>query len=229
MQIYIDIPANVRVAAALRGGAEHEFLSILDNFTVKEDKQRYPESIFLFKGDRMLIEIEKLKWIWCSHDLLWSKIERYFGGGYSDTQRFIKGMVEKHFRLKDVTPADLVLKAPTLVEKHFRLKGVIPHNPWRQGPPLVEEHFKLKDVTPEKHMNSEMTSVEEHFRLKSVTPMHINNIHVPEVEEHFRLKDVAPEALHSQIITSVEEHFKLNDVTPDKNGDIVANVNKNEK
>src|SRR5690606_2957002 len=102
--IHIDIPASVMVAAALKGGAEHVFFSAIKDSTVKEDRDKFPESIFLFSGNYLIMEIRKLKQIWCSYSLLWSKIEPHFGGVYPDIQQFIKSMVEEHFKLKDVTP-----------------------------------------------------------------------------------------------------------------------------
>jgi|SRR5690606_1056346 len=121
MQIDIDVPSNVRVVAALKGGPEHEFFTAMDGVTVKEDRNKYPSSVFLFKGDRLVMGVEELKGIWCSYELLWSKIEPHFNHSYDDTQHFIKRMVEKHFKLKDVTPELDYYSADDGVEEHFFL------------------------------------------------------------------------------------------------------------
>src|SRR5690606_38115994 len=112
------------VAAALKGGAEHVFFSAIKDATVKEDRDKFPESIFLFKGDRVIMEIKGFKQIWCSYSLLWSKIEPHFGGVYSDIQQFIKSMVEEHFKLKDVAPRIRFSNNYYWVEEHFKLKDV---------------------------------------------------------------------------------------------------------
>ena len=167
IQIDVDIPTNVRVAAALKGGAEHIFFSEIKDVTVREDRDEFPESIFLFKGNRVIMEIKGFKQVWCSYTLLWSKIESYFGGRYSDTQRFIKSMVEEHFKLRDVAPNGPFTLRCTQVEEHFKLRDVTPGvPPFAYLVERVEEHFKLRDVTPFTDFRHPSPVVERHFKPK---------------------------------------------------------------
>lgn len=192
MQIDIDVPSNVRVAAALKGGPEHDFFTVMDGVTVKEDRNKYPDFVFLFKGDSLVMGIEKLKDIWCSYGLLWSKIEPHFDYSYGDTQRFVKRMVEEHFKLKGVKPKAHTSLTIQEVEEHFKLRDVTPTSAPHPVACQAEEHFKLRDVTPRSTVSLRRYEVEEHFKLKGVTPSCDKEIALIRAEEHFKLKDVVP-------------------------------------
>src|SRR5690606_14931678 len=133
---------------------------------VKEDRDKFPESIFLFKGNRVIMEIKGFKQVWCSYPLLWSKIESYFDGSYSDTQRFIKSMVEEYFKLRDATPNGPFTLRCTQVEEYFKLRDATPRPGILEAKEQVEEHFKLKDVTPTYKKRGGSIWVEEHFKLR---------------------------------------------------------------
>ncbi|MEJ5105546.1 hypothetical protein [Chryseobacterium sp. MYb328] len=105
-------------------------LEILGNeLTLKIDLEKYPNSVFYFKEDKCLLELENsgsTTYLWCNYFKIWNPISEKFSLEYSEIQQLIKETVEEHFKMRDVTP--------------HRLSGL--YRRW------VEEHFKMRDVTP---------------------------------------------------------------------------------
>ena len=66
--------------------------------------------------------------------------------GYEQTQRFVKGMVEDHFKSKEVTPEASLQRDKKEVEHHFKSKGVTPEALFGSSGDEVEDHFKSKGV-----------------------------------------------------------------------------------
>lgn len=83
-------------------------LEILGNeLTVKIDREKYPNSVFYFKGDSCLLELEKsgsTTYLSCNYSKIWNPISEQFSLGYSEIQQLIKETVEEHFKMRDVTP-----------------------------------------------------------------------------------------------------------------------------
>ena len=68
------------------------------------DFEKYPNSIFWFKGDKCLFEYNfKNQTIWIDFDEIWSKFLPYFKGNYYDIPGFMEVQVEQHFKLKGIT------------------------------------------------------------------------------------------------------------------------------
>ena len=88
-------------------------LEILGNeLTLKIDHEKYPNSIFYFKGETCLLELQKcsnVTYLWCNYYQIWNPISEKFGLGYSETRALIKETVEEHFKMSGITPL-----------KHFR-------------------------------------------------------------------------------------------------------------
>lgn len=125
----VDKEQQLRKEAAAIKSPEAIFLEIIDGLTIRVDKDKYPDSIFLFKGDEWVFEIEKST-VWCRQDKAWNRISESIQGDYSATQAFLKIPLEQHFKMKDVTPT---------VERRFSQYG-------------LEQHFKMKGVTPDKQL-----------------------------------------------------------------------------
>jgi hypothetical protein len=106
---------------------EELFLSMWEGCTVKIDKEKYPDSIFFFKGDQWMFEIEN-SILWCRYDKVWGRLSDINGLDYKDTQSFIRNLMEKHFKMKGVTPYGLGGFVGGWMEKHFKMKGVTPEN-----------------------------------------------------------------------------------------------------
>ena len=79
------------------------FLEILNGCEVKIDKEKYPDSVFLFKNGKCYFEIENLT-LWCKYKHVWQIFENEFSMNYVDIQQFIKGQVEEHFKCMGLTP-----------------------------------------------------------------------------------------------------------------------------
>ena len=91
------------------------------------DFEKYPNSIFWFKGDKLVFEYNlKNHDFWIDYDEIWSKFYPFFNDNYYDVQTFMKVQVEEHFKLKGVTPNYTKLLTLIVVEEHFKLKGVTP-------------------------------------------------------------------------------------------------------
>ena len=82
---------------------EERFLELIDGMTVKIDKDKYPDSIFFFKGDKCYLELENSR-LWVRYAEIWQVFEVEFGMSYDEVQSFIKSQVEQHFKMRGVTP-----------------------------------------------------------------------------------------------------------------------------
>jgi hypothetical protein len=61
------------------------------------------------QGEWMIeIEEENSCIIWFHYDRFWVKFHEAFSWKYEQTQAFLKDMLEKHFKMKDVTPKNWV-------------------------------------------------------------------------------------------------------------------------
>ena len=82
--------------------AEQRFLDLWNECTIKFDFDKYPESIFLMKNDRVIFEQDfKYGNLWVNYDLVWSVFEKEYSLNYVDIQSLIKGMVEIHFKINN--------------------------------------------------------------------------------------------------------------------------------
>ena len=102
---------------------EERFLQLIDGLTVKIDQKKYPNSVFLFKGNHFYFEIEKT-YIWCSYYKVWSVFEKEYEMEYADVQVFIKDQLEEHFKIKDLTSKDCGYINSVVMEEYFKMKGL---------------------------------------------------------------------------------------------------------
>ncbi len=123
---------------------ERRFKELCQNLTMKIDENRFPNFIFWFRGDEVIFDYDKESgYSYSSYMLVWSAFESEFGLNYNQISKLIKGGVEEHFKLKDVTPGVEVFIDCTMVEEHFKLKDVTPFVKTSNSTEMVEEHFKL--------------------------------------------------------------------------------------
>lgn len=104
---------------------EQRLLGILNGCEVKIDKEKYPNSVFLFKNGECYFEIEK-QYLWCRYKHVWQIFENEFSMNYADIQQFIKGQVEEHFKCKGLTPLFFRPQNTESVEEHFKCMGLTP-------------------------------------------------------------------------------------------------------
>ena len=105
---------------------EKLFLDLIDGFEWKCDLNQYPNSLFGFKNGVWLFEIcindglnqkkiianyrfgfeQDLKNanVWFHYYEIWSVFESKFDMKHDDIQSFMKCMVEKHFKMRGITP-----------------------------------------------------------------------------------------------------------------------------
>jgi hypothetical protein len=105
---------------------EKLFLELIDGFQWRYDLDKYPHSIFAFKDDICVFEIDnseslnqrkiiacyrfglkqnlKNARIWFNYDRIWSIFESNFEMKYNDIQYFMVDMLEKHFKISETTP-----------------------------------------------------------------------------------------------------------------------------
>lgn len=88
-------------------GKEEKFLELFQGLEMKSDIEKYPNSVFFFRGDKCILEKEK-HYLWVSYNRIWKIFEDEFGMDYGEIQTFIKSMVEKHFKMTEVTPVEVI-------------------------------------------------------------------------------------------------------------------------
>ena len=91
-----------------------EFLdSILDGITLKKDS-RYPQSLFYYKDNRILMEQDwKNSYLWINYEKIWSFFESKFHLKYNEIQLFIQRYMEEYLNLKGFTPRILATTCNT--------------------------------------------------------------------------------------------------------------------
>ena len=190
----IYIPKNKRrVLFEKTNGKEDLFLFLMEGTVSKIDEKEYPDYIFLFKGDKILFDFYKIQdekngHFWCSYQHYWSVFENEYGLNYTEVQEFTKDMVEKHFKMKVLTPSKAEDWKLFLVEKHFKMKVLTPQEA-NMGIRLgVEKHFKMKVLTPSIAFYPCFFKVEKHFKMKVLTPPSIQLNPIFLVEKHFKTK-----------------------------------------
>ena len=133
---------------------------ILDKVVKKVDEEKYPNSVFYFIDDKCFFEFfyqdEKNTEFWVRYKDCWKVFYDKFNFNYTETQQFIKTMVEEHFKMRSTTPNQLKNRS------HL----------------VVEEQFKMRSTTPFPHLVIPFYVVEEHFKMRCTTPLLSRN-HVP--------------------------------------------------
>jgi len=102
---------------------ELRFWGIINGLTLKIDKVKYPDTIFLFKDDICYIEYNtKNGYLWLKYSTIWSILEKEYSLKYEEIQSFIMNQVEEHFNCRGVTPLGCMPALTSRVEEHFKNK-----------------------------------------------------------------------------------------------------------
>lgn len=78
-----------------------------NELAIKIDREKYPDSVFYFKGSTCLFELEKsdgTTYLWCNYFKIWNPISVEFSLGYAEIKILIKETLEDHFKMRDVKP-----------------------------------------------------------------------------------------------------------------------------
>ena len=109
--------------------AEDVVFPPISELTLKEDLDKFPNSLFFFHGDTFILELEKRddKLIaWVNYSKIWNPIYIKNDWNYDQTRAFLKVRIEEYFKLKDVTPYYTGLRISDRIEEYFKLKDVKP-------------------------------------------------------------------------------------------------------
>lgn len=105
---------EIQLESEKKNDPKKYLLELLGNeLTIKVDKEKFTNSVFYFKGDNCLLELEKSgdeTYLWCSYYKIWKPISDQFSLEYSQIQALIKETVEEHFKSK----VNLILSTTTL-------------------------------------------------------------------------------------------------------------------
>ena len=100
-------------------------LSHLDELEIKFDFIKYKKHIFYFYNETELFDQDKKsRYFYINYDEIWSFFEKNFGLKYNDIQSITKELVERHFKLKDITTNIKNIVYQFQVERHFKLKDI---------------------------------------------------------------------------------------------------------
>lgn len=100
-----------------------KFLDV-DSWTLREDKTKYPYSIFIFNGDgKLIMDFDKIGETGFYHFSIDKKIRMLFGFKYQEIGQLIGLLVEEHFGdKKEVKPSVIISQISSRVENHFKEK-----------------------------------------------------------------------------------------------------------
>ncbi len=112
------------------------FEDLLKQMVIKEDKKKYPQSIFFFIDEFLYMEIEfKNRNIWCSDDRIWLSFENKTEYKYKEIQIFIKNLIKIHLKninlhtnlgVEDFKNFSVFhITWDSVTEKHFQNKKII--------------------------------------------------------------------------------------------------------
>lgn len=100
---------------------EDLFFEMIQDLEVKIDNDRYPNSTFLFRDNKVWFEIRH-EYFHCNYHLVWKVFEEEYGLNYNEIKSFIKSNVEKYFKYDELMPLQNYIGQHIKVEEHFRLK-----------------------------------------------------------------------------------------------------------
>src|SRR5690606_20353578 len=100
---------------------EEQFFELIQCLTPKWDKANYPDSIFYFKGDKLMFEYnQKIEYVWVRHTDFWRIFEVEYKLNDEEIRDFLKDMLEEHFKWQRVTPHIRFKRWGFWLEEHFK-------------------------------------------------------------------------------------------------------------
>jgi len=103
---------------------EDKFKELIEGLTIKFD-EKYPDSTFFMKDGNVIFQLFKSNF-WVDYSAFWAIFEKEFSMEHVDIETFITTMMEKHLKMKGVTPRKRWPHLQKQVEKHLKMKGVTP-------------------------------------------------------------------------------------------------------
>jgi hypothetical protein len=106
---------------------EKLFFELTKDIVILIDEKEYPNRIFYFRDNNCIFEYDKNNgYFWCSYYNYWLIFEDKFGFNYEQIKALTKDEVEKHFKLKGITPVNYFNIPISWVKKHFKLSEITP-------------------------------------------------------------------------------------------------------
>jgi hypothetical protein len=132
------------------GGEYKEFYDFITELWRDMGISVYEDQGILFhKGDGLFMQQDfKNGWLLCHWDRVWSFLRTTKGMEYTETQDFIRGVVEEHLKCKALTPLLDDIFDKLEVEEHLKCKALTPVSVGMEYWYRVEEHLKSKVLTP---------------------------------------------------------------------------------
>jgi hypothetical protein len=141
--------AKLKLEKEQQESPEKFAMSFFEQDLICKSDEKYPNSIFYFKGDKLLLEIEKSGdslTAWVSYSEIWNPVSEKFSLDYAQTQSLLKTTIEQHFKLKGIATISFLQNSVKSIEQHFKLKGIATP---KHGSFLflrIEQHFKLRGI-----------------------------------------------------------------------------------
>jgi hypothetical protein len=223
---------------------------VFANAKYKVDRDKYPNVAFFgfdTDGKYLFNYNKKSHNFWLSYDL-WQVLQSKNNRDASQIEKFIKPLLEHHFKLKKVTPQRWQWRTRILLENHFKSKEVVPQD--SKPEPFDSEdflrrifarvtYFTDRKVFPDVaffgvdsngnylfHYDDKKNFFWVHYWKIWMVLESKNNWSNEQtrafvkgvVEDRFKLKGVTPWNTQGKMMSSVEDRFKLNRATTTQSG-----------
>ena len=94
------IQLNMKDTIAKTISPEDKFKELIEGLTIHFD-EKHPDSTFFMRDGKVVFELNKL-FLYIDYPTFWGIFVNEYSMQYDDIQTFIKTMVEKHLKMKDV-------------------------------------------------------------------------------------------------------------------------------
>ena len=88
----------------LRHNWEKPFLELMEGMERKVHPDEPHKTLWYKNNEWYFEQDEKNGQLWCQIDRVWSFFETNYSSKYSDIQLIIKSLMERHYKLKELTP-----------------------------------------------------------------------------------------------------------------------------
>ena len=103
--------------------------------------KHYPDSTFVKKDDKVILELEKSGTLWVLYSV-WSHISDMFSFDYEKTQKLIKEWMEAQLKSREVTPGCFVARRNSQREAQLKSREVAPLT--MKGNIFIEKEKQIK-------------------------------------------------------------------------------------
>ena len=111
----------------LRYTYEKPFLELMDGMERRVDPED-SHKIVWYKNDGWYFEQdEKNGDLWCQYDRVWSFFKTNYTPKDAEIKVIIKYLMERHYKLRGLTPIRLFRTSRIRMERHYKLKGLTPN------------------------------------------------------------------------------------------------------